>query len=301
MPFFGPCCKTNKCTTTPPLPIDDPHRNVTFASGRALATSFSSQTSLDTTTSTSPNNHTPSLHLSSVTGTSLPLMAAAAASISPSKTNDSTLPDPEHATEFTSIRRRYTDLTKGPAAEIDLVFSHHATLFQQTFEVEWVEDSPGFRHKLAAVDENVEGLRKHMLRLVAICRQYCEAGQVFSDIGRNFAAEMMHLQDTESWFTRLGDLAPALIRFGETLDEIQNYREALLISLETTFSQPLEAFLKREVKEVKKKRIELQSSLVEYENNLSKFLALKNNDKDDVVEMHETIVAASKRRFELNR
>ena len=140
-----------------------------------------------------------------------------------------------------------------------------------------------------------------MLRLVAICRQYCEAGQVFSDIGRNFAAEMMHLQDTESWFTRLGDLAPALIRFGETLDEIQNYREALLISLETTFSQPLEAFLKREVKEVKKKRIELQSSLVEYENNLSKFLALKNNDKDDVVEMHETIVAASKRRFELNR
>ena len=74
-----------------------------------------------------------------------------------------------------------------------------------------------------------------------------------------------------------------MVKFGETLDEIQNYREALLISLETTFSAPMEAFVKREVKEVKKKRKELQLSLEEYEANLAKMLLLKNNTEAEVV------------------
>jgi hypothetical protein len=228
-------------------------------------------------------------------------MAAAASSLSPTSTSTpAPAPEPEHAVEYASIRRRYTDLVKGPNAEMDQIFSAHSDLFHQTFEVEWVEDSPGFRHKLSAIDENVEGLRRHMLRLVAICRKYCAAGQEFNEIGRVFAAEMMHLQG-ESWFTRLGDLAPALIRFGETLDEIQNYREALLISLETTFSQPMEAFVKREVKEVNRKRADLQSTTAEYELSLSRLLSLKISDRKEVVESAEANVAVCKHRFELVR
>jgi hypothetical protein len=250
-----------------------------------------------------PSRNVPSLHFTNVNSANLPLMAAAAAAVSPVRTtlpNLHNLPEPEHAVNYSTIRRRYTDLVRGPNADTEQIFDANATLFQQTFEVEWVEDSPGFRHKLAAVDENVEGLRKHMLRLVEICRNYGTAGNEFNEVGRTFANEMMHLQG-ESWFTRLGDLAPALIRFGETIDEIQNYREALLFSLETTFSQPMEAFVKREVKEVKKKRIELQSSLLDYEANLSKLGMLKNNEKEEVITHLTNIVATSKRRFELNR
>jgi len=92
-----------------------------------------------------------------------------------------------------------------------------------------------------------------------------------------------------------------MVKFGETLDDIQNYREALLISLETTFSAPMEAFVKREVKEVKKKRKELQLFLEEYEANLAKMLLLKNNAEPEVVAEKEGAVAASKRRFELVR
>ena len=67
---------------------------------------------------------------------------------------------------------------------------------------------------------------------------------------------MRNLQG-ECWFLRLGSLAPAMVRFGETLEEIQNYQDALLESLETTFSAPMEQFVKREVKEVKRKRQEV--------------------------------------------
>jgi len=189
-------------------------------------------------------------------------MQAAGKSIQKSPGDLFVPPEPVHATLFTSINERESDLLKGKNAFKPLHYSSHDKLFQQTFEVDWVEDSPGFRHKLHAIDENVEGLRDHMLKLVSICRKYCDLGAQFTEVGRELAGEMMHLQG-ESWFTRLGELAPSLVRFGETLDEIQNYREALLVSLETTFSVPMEQFVRREVKEVKKTRNALQQHLEE--------------------------------------
>ena len=167
-------------------------------------------------------------------------------------------------------------------------------LFKQTC-IEWGEDSPLFRRKLATLGDNVNDLRLHMLRLVEVCRRYCEAGNAFSEVGRTFAAEL------RGEVPALASLSPILRRFGETLEEIQNYREALLISLETTFSQPMEIFVKREVKEVKKKRVEMTSLLEEHEQNLTKMLALKNNAEEDVVIEREAAVASSKIRFELVR
>lgn len=233
---------------------------------------------------------------SSINSHALALMTAAGASLHSARP----IAEPIHATNFAIINEREDGLVKGPAFSQNLHYASHERLFQQTFEVEWVEDSPGFRHKLHAIDENVEGLRKHMLRLVSICRKYCDLGQQFTETGRELAGEMMHLQG-ESWFTRLGELAPSLVRFGETLGEIQNYREALLVSLETTFSVPMEQFVRREVKEVKKKRYELQRNLEEYENDLSRYLLLKNNEKQDIIDHHETKIAHSKRAFELVR
>ena len=65
-------------------------------------------------------------------------------------------------------------------------------------------------------------MRAHLQRLVSVVQRYIEAGAAFAAVGRAFASELMHVQsEAESWFTRLGPLAPALMRFGETFDEIQ--------------------------------------------------------------------------------
>jgi hypothetical protein len=100
--------------------------------------------------------------------------------------------------------------------------------------------------------------------LFAAVQKYIEAGNAFTSVGRRFASELMHLEG-ESWyahltqpidavvqpcrvhisihssrlltwglsmccvrFTRLGDLAPALVRFGEAFDEIQNYTDVVV-------------------------------------------------------------------------
>ena len=66
-------------------------------------------------------------------------------------------------------------------------------------------------------------------------------------------------------------------------------------------SVPMEQFVRREVKEIKKKRSELQKNILEYENDLAKYLQLKNNEKESVISQHMSKIASSKRAFELVR
>jgi hypothetical protein len=65
--------------------------------------------------------------------------------------------------------------------------------FQSNVGLDFDEDSPHFRRRLRAMDENVEGVRRHLQRLVGIVQRYIEAGQAFSAVGREFASELMHL------------------------------------------------------------------------------------------------------------
>lgn len=56
----------------------------------------------------------------------------------------------------------------------------------------------------------------------------------------------------ESWFTQLGPMGSALESLGGVLEDIQSFQEeTLLHSLEDTFD-PMEDFVKREVKTIRK-------------------------------------------------
>ncbi len=65
--------------------------------------------------------------------------------------------------------------------------------FQSNVALEFDNDSPHFRRRLRAMDENVDGVRRHLQRLVGIVQRYIEAGLAFSAVGREFASELMHL------------------------------------------------------------------------------------------------------------
>ncbi|CAN0028227.1 unnamed protein product, partial [Discosporangium mesarthrocarpum] len=125
------------------------------------------------------------------------------------------------------------------------------SLFKPNLIIEFDEDSPAFRRKVEALDRNVEGLRGHLQGLVYVTRKYCDSGNIFCEHGKDLSGMLINLQG-ESWFTRLGPLANAMVSFGETLGDIQEKEEALLQSLENTFSAPMEEFVKREVKFIRK-------------------------------------------------
>lgn len=77
------------------------------------------------------------------------------------------------------------------------------------------------------------------------------SGNAFVESGKDFSSLLCSLQNPV-WADRLGDLAPLLSKLGGIFEEIESYRDAVLLSLETTFSAPMEEFVHIEVKTVKK-------------------------------------------------
>ncbi|CBJ33893.1 conserved unknown protein [Ectocarpus siliculosus] len=127
-------------------------------------------------------------------------------------------------------------------------------LFLPNLVMEFGEDSPAFRRKVETLDSNVEGLRGQLQQLVAVARKYCGNGLAFCEHGRELAGVLMNPRG-ESWFTRLGALAPALEELGRVLGDIQGFQEDILLRpLENAF-YPMEDFVKGEVKTIRKVRI----------------------------------------------
>ena len=203
-------------------------------------------------------------------------------------------------TSTAKIRQNYLNLERGLNAfkSPDVVF--YKNLFKSNFVLDYDDDSPGFRAKLNDMDDGVDDLRNHLQKLVDKCRHFCEKGNSYSESGRKFCSLLLNLQD-DVWVSRLGDMGPLLSNFGFVLDEIQLYTDGVLSSLETTFSAPMEEFVKREVKSIKKLKSEMEKSGEEYEVALSKFLTLKNSTDSETKINREKELNMHRKKFELNR
>lgn len=172
----------------------------------------------------------------------------------------------ELETNTSAIRRRSMNRMKASGAiqKAQPSDTGYRKLFEKSTMLKFDRDSPQFRQNVGDLGENVEGLRQHIIRLVSITREYRQVGTRFGDLGRSLAEEMMHLKG-DAWFKRLGALAPVLVRFGESIDEIQGYQDIFLESLENVFAAPMEAFAKREVKDMRRSRKAVTKSREEYE------------------------------------
>ncbi len=208
--------------------------------------------------------------------------------------------EPFHETRTQAVISRYESLEKGPKGKEHLGFDANKEIFKPSLIIEFAEDSPSFRHKMDSLDENVESLRAHLQHLVTIARNYCNTGNSFCEHGRELASALLHLHG-EGWLKRLGVVAHILVYFGETLDEIQNYLETFLLSLENTFTAPMEEFMKREVKGVRKMKTVVTRTSEDYELSLSKFLHLKNNTDALAAEVRFAEITDKKKIFELAR
>ena len=79
------------------------------------------------------------------------------------------------------------------------------------------------------------------------------------------------------------------------------YRDGVLSSLECTFSEPMEEFVKREVKSIKILKQELYRAREEYELATGKFLALKSSVDPATRKSREEELATLRKKFELHR
>jgi hypothetical protein len=105
---------------------------------------------------------------------------------------------------------------------------------------------------------------------------------------------MVNLQKEDGWSARLGEELSGLLAFiGATFEEIESYRDAVLLSLETTFSAPMEEFVRREVKTVRGMKADIADCAEQYESALQKFLQLKTSADHELAE--QVIISLSTR------
>lgn len=236
------------------------------------------------------------LDFGSLGSSSMMLFKAADNSVS----RETLTPNVNQGTDTESVRQSYLALERGVGAFKTPTVANYRNLFRRTVVVEYEADSPAFRKKIETMDEIVGGLRIHLQLMVTKCRSYCDAGNRYGDAGKEFSRLMSALQE-DGWVNHLGELGQLLASFGSALEEIQHYRDALLLSLETTFSVPMEEFVKREVKTVKRLKQAYQKSAEEYETALSKSLQLRASTDPEAYLQKEAEVAMLRRKFELSR
>lgn len=213
--------------------------------------------------------------------------------------DDSVIRD-EVLTDTESVHQQYLALERGAGAAREPDVAEYKRLFKKTLVLNFEADSPGYRKKIETMDKTVEELRSHLTLMVDKCRQYCKQGNSFVDSGKDFSSLLCSLHDPV-WADRLGDLAPLLAKLGGIFEEVESYRDAVLLSLETTFSAPMEEFVHIEVKTVKKLKQEVAKCADEYEVNLAKFLHLRKNIEPEIIEQKESELQVMRKKYELAR
>mmetsp|Transcript_20948 Transcript_20948/g.30198 ORF Transcript_20948/g.30198 Transcript_20948/m.30198 type:complete len:833 (+) Transcript_20948:91-2589(+) len=204
-------------------------------------------------------------------------------------------------TDTDAVQRDYLALQRGEGAFKAPDVSDYRNLFKKSVVLQYEADSPAFRKKIESMDKNVEDLRSHLQLLVDKCRSYCKNGNAFVDSGKDFASLMSQLQEPV-WAGRLGEgLSEFLAKFGNAFEMIESYREAVIVSLETTFSAPMEEFVKLEAKSVRKLKNAVSQNSEVYESALAKFLSLKTSVDDEVVHRKEAELATMRKELELSR
>jgi len=137
------------------------------------------------------------------------------------------------------------------------------------------EDPPYFRKELTACEESIFGLESTIRNLVRLAKasvelatEYTSKQLQFADEFRNFAK-----QQPDS------SLKLVLIKYSQSLQEIERSRKILHSHMSDMFISPLESFVKNEIQPLKEVRKNFEKSSHEADGALARYMSKKAKDQ----------------------
>ncbi|CAG8479264.1 4814_t:CDS:10 [Paraglomus brasilianum] len=137
------------------------------------------------------------------------------------------------------------------------------------------EDPPYFRKELAACEESIFGLESTIRNLVRLAKasvelatEYTSKQLQFADEFRNFAK-----QQPDS------SLKSVLIKYSQSLQEVERSRKILHSHMSDMFISPLESFVKNEIQPLKEVRKNFEKSSHEADGALARYMSKKAKDQ----------------------
>lgn len=149
---------------------------------------------------------------------------------------------------------------------------------------EALEDSPMTRERLKQGEQQLENLTSSLRRIVKLAKQYHAAGTAFREISQAFGQELFHF-DFGEIPTILGEQLKNYAKsIGETVININNFHTMFIFHLQNVFTQPMEQFLKEDIKESKEFCKQHARTRTKYDQALSKFSHIKKTDVEKIPE-----------------
>jgi len=210
--------------------------------------------------------------------------------------------DARRETSTQSMLQNYLALERGHGAYAAPSVPDHLRLFSSNVKafVEFDRDSPHSRMAMNRVEMAVEGLREHMNKLVDRCRNFCQKGIRNVDHGRALFRLLKELKETK-WSDGIGPVAPLIANVGETLDELESYREGVLSAMESSFSAPLEDTMNQEIQKLNGLKKAHADAKKEFNTYLDNYLAIKPITDADEVQSLLSALGRSRTSYELSR
>ncbi len=205
---------------------------------------------------------------------------------------------PRHNSITQNIQEQYNNLERGSNAYVPPKIPDFHSLFQASGDtLQFNIDSPNMRAGIIENAQALDDLRNLMRNIVAKSRTYCEEGIVNTEHGRALFQCLRDLRQ-EQWEDRLGAIATLMAQIGDSLIQLEDYREGLMSAIESTFREPMEEFVEREIDTIKQLKQQHTMERFSYESLLEKYLGKKNN-----IELESQVIEAraafEKSRFDL--
>lgn len=151
-----------------------------------------------------------------------------------------------------------------------------------------LQDSPTSRQKIASLENRLNASILGLRKLVKISKQYQAIGNSFKEIATVFGNELLAF-NFEGLPTneQLPQMAQCI---GQTIIDINDYQNMLMVQMGNVFTQPLEQFLQGELKTTKDQTKQYHKLRNKYDQSISKFSHIKKTDLEKIPEAEHELM-----------
>eukprot|EP01137_Pigoraptor_chileana_P032258 Opistho-2@21359 len=158
------------------------------------------------------------------------------------------------------------------------------------------EDSPVFRHRLAEYDGLVDDLERRLKQLVSHAKKRCEFEEKERHMALELAKSFAHFTDSQLADESDAVLADTMHKFASAFQQLEDHREMLISQTKSSFIEPLESFIREEVKEHRDATRAYERACSEYDNATERFAGCRSNDFQSLLDT-SIVLGDSKRNY----
>ena len=171
-----------------------------------------------------------------------------------------------------------------PIKEIDMTI-HKDSLKKNQRELDDIlEDSPMTRERFRQHEIELDNISATLRKVIKLSKQFKAAGDAFREISDAFGQELQQFDFSDLPSDLEQNFATAASSLGQAVLDVGDYQSMFMVQLGTLFTQPLERFLKEDIKNAREQCKHHARIRTKYEQNITKFSHVKKTDVDKIPE-----------------